>query len=52
MDLISNDGEELFDGLNFLQKPYHPRLLAETVRNCLDSAAKERREEALATQTD
>ncbi len=27
---------ELHDGLNFLQKPYHPRKLAQTVRNCLD----------------
>ncbi|MDB6023811.1 MAG: multi-sensor hybrid histidine kinase, partial [Verrucomicrobiales bacterium] len=27
---------ELEEGRNFLQKPYHPRKLAETVRNCLD----------------
>jgi CheY-like chemotaxis protein len=27
----------LREGLNFLQKPYHPRKLAETVRDCLDA---------------
>ncbi len=27
----------LHEGLNFLQKPYHPRKLAQTVRDCLDS---------------
>jgi CheY-like chemotaxis protein len=26
----------LKEGLNFLQKPYHPRKLAQTVRDCLD----------------
>ncbi len=26
----------LKEGLNFLQKPYHPRQLAQTVRDCLD----------------
>jgi CheY-like chemotaxis protein len=25
------------EGVNFLQKPYHPYVLAETVRSCLDS---------------
>jgi PAS domain S-box-containing protein len=29
----------LRDGLNYLQKPYHPRQLALAVRDCLDSAA-------------
>lgn len=27
----------LLEGLNFLQKPFHPRKLAETVRDCLDA---------------
>ena len=27
----------LREGLNFLQKPYHPRKLAKTVRDCLDA---------------
>jgi two-component system, cell cycle sensor histidine kinase and response regulator CckA len=26
----------LQEGLNFLQKPYHPRKLAQTIRDCLD----------------
>ena len=30
---------ELNDGLNFLQKPYHPKKLAKAVRDCLDSVA-------------
>jgi two-component system, cell cycle sensor histidine kinase and response regulator CckA len=30
-DLASSDGS------NFLQKPYHPRKLAQTVRDCLDA---------------
>ncbi len=31
-------GQELTlqEGFNFLQKPYHPLKLAETVRDCLD----------------
>ena len=29
----------LQDGINFLQKPYHPRKLAQAVRDCLDAAA-------------
>jgi CheY-like chemotaxis protein len=28
----------LQEGLNFLQKPYHPRKLAQAIRNCLDGA--------------
>jgi CheY-like chemotaxis protein len=27
----------LQDGINFLQKPYHPRKLAQAVRDCLDA---------------
>jgi PAS domain S-box-containing protein len=27
----------LQEGLNFLQKPYHPRKLAQTIRDCLDA---------------
>jgi two-component system cell cycle sensor histidine kinase/response regulator CckA len=33
---------DLQSGCNFLQKPYPPRDLAETVRNCLDSGVKSR----------
>lgn len=33
---------------NFLPKPYHPRLLARTVRSCLDSERPERPQAALA----
>jgi CheY-like chemotaxis protein len=29
----------LQDGINFLQKPYHPRKLAQAVRDCLDAPA-------------
>lgn len=36
VDLISQEGEELVECVNFLQKPYHPNRLAETVRACLD----------------
>lgn len=36
VDLISDATEEMCEGQNFLQKPYHPQLLAETVRTCLD----------------
>jgi CheY-like chemotaxis protein len=32
---------------NFLPKPYHPRLLARTVRNCLDGERPERIQPAL-----
>jgi PAS domain S-box-containing protein len=31
----------LQDGINFLQKPYHPRKLAQAVRDCLDSKAEQ-----------
>ncbi|MBI5774566.1 MAG: PAS domain S-box protein [Verrucomicrobia bacterium] len=34
-DLFANQ-VELEEGVNFLSKPYQPRLLAQTVRNCLD----------------
>ena len=40
VDLVTEEGMELTEGLNFLQKPYHPQKLAQTVRACLDSAAK------------
>jgi PAS domain S-box-containing protein len=33
---------DLRSGCNFLQKPYPPRALAETVRNCLDGGVKSR----------
>jgi PAS domain S-box-containing protein len=39
VDLVSNDSLDLTDGVNFLQKPYHPHKLAQTVRACLDAAA-------------
>jgi len=32
---------------NFLPKPYHPRLLARTVRSCLDNERPERPQLAL-----
>jgi PAS domain S-box-containing protein len=41
-DLVGADGTELTDGLNFLQKPYHPQKLAQTVRSCLDAVEKEK----------
>jgi CheY-like chemotaxis protein len=31
----------LQDGINFLQKPYHPRKLARAVRDCLDGVTQE-----------
>jgi FixJ family two-component response regulator len=34
-DIIGKDFV-LADGVNFLQKPYNPQTLAETVRECLD----------------
>ncbi len=33
---LERTGEQLIEGVNFLQKPYHPRLLAQTLRECLD----------------
>ena len=42
IDLISDATEELCEGLNFLQKPYHPQVLPATVRTCLDSVRKGR----------
>ena len=48
VDLVSEDGLELSEGLNFLQKPYHPQKLAQTVRSCLDSADKPALAEAAA----
>lgn len=37
VDLVNGEGLELSEGLNFLQKPYHPQKLAQTVRSCLDA---------------
>jgi len=37
VDLVSDEGLDLREGLNFLQKPYHPQKLARTVRSCLDA---------------
>lgn len=34
---IVGEGFVLREGVNFLQKPYHPRTLAQTVRDCLDA---------------
>jgi CheY-like chemotaxis protein len=39
-DLMSDDIGELVEGVNFLQKPYRPHLLAQTVRHCLDGSAR------------
>ena len=39
VELVNKDGFELAEGLTFLQKPYHPQKLAQTVRACLDSPA-------------
>ncbi len=36
VDLLGRNGA-LYEGLNFLPKPYHPDTLAKTVRNCLDA---------------
>jgi len=47
-DLVTDDGLELSEGLNFLQKPYHPQKLAQTVRSCLDSVEKPMLAEAVA----
>lgn len=33
---IVGKGPLLIEGVNFLQKPYHPHKLAQTVRDCLD----------------
>ena len=38
VDLLGDKTGELKEGLNFLQKPYRPQSLAQTVRNCLDSS--------------
>ena len=40
-ELVSGEGMDLREGLNFLQKPYHPQKLAQTVRGCLDAAEPE-----------
>ena len=37
VDLMGAKAGELKEGLNFLQKPYRPQTLAQTVRNCLDA---------------
>jgi PAS domain S-box-containing protein len=33
---VVGKGPALVEGINFLQKPYHPQKLAQTVRDCLD----------------
>jgi CheY-like chemotaxis protein len=33
---VIGKGTSLVEGVNFLQKPYHPYKLAQTVRDCLD----------------
>jgi PAS domain S-box-containing protein len=33
---VVGKGPSLVEGVNFLQKPYHPHKLAQTVRDCLD----------------
>ena len=38
-DLVGVTTEELVEGMNFIQKPYRPNSLAQTVRNCLDANA-------------
>ncbi len=37
-DLLGPDLEGLCDGVNYLQKPYRPQVLAQTVRACLKDA--------------
>jgi CheY-like chemotaxis protein len=39
-ELVNEEGMDLSEGFNFLQKPYHPQKLAQTVRSRLDSAAE------------
>jgi CheY-like chemotaxis protein len=47
-DLVGDEGMDLSEGVNFLQKPYHPQKLAQTVRSCLDATEKPAIEEAVA----
>jgi two-component system cell cycle sensor histidine kinase/response regulator CckA len=35
IDLMGEGMEELFDGVNYIQKPYRPEVLAQTIRACL-----------------
>jgi PAS domain S-box-containing protein len=37
---VVGKGPALVEGINFLQKPYHPQKLAQTVRDCLDQQEK------------
>ena len=37
---VVGKGPSLVEGVNFLQKPYHPQKLAQTVRDCLDQKRK------------
>ena len=41
LELMGEDMEPLTEGLNFLQKPYRPQILAQTLRNCLDAGEAE-----------
>jgi CheY-like chemotaxis protein len=38
---VVGKGPALVEGINFLQKPYHPQKLAQTVRDCLDQKEDE-----------
>lgn len=41
-DLMSEGIGGLHEGINFLQKPYRPQTLAQTVRTCLDAKEKDK----------
>jgi signal transduction histidine kinase len=40
IDLMGEGMEELLDGVNYIQKPYRPEVLAQTIRACLGSGRK------------
>ena len=48
LDLMGEEIGELVEGHNFLQKPYRPQSLAQTLRTCLDSKVKLSRQRAKA----
>jgi signal transduction histidine kinase/CheY-like chemotaxis protein len=39
-DLMNEGLGELVEGVNFIQKPYRPHLLAQTIRRCLDGSTR------------